>query len=212
MRVVPTAYDLERFLIASGLIGLTPTVREKYLDLDLAVDAAYEDFQRDTKIRPFLAETSDTTRYYPVNGPYVQIHPYFTITSIHTKSTPFETTSESKTHITDYIRLPDQETPITALEFNYYFYPASSSIGVTGRRGWSDDLPADVFQAIQEKAGIKLQPSISAAIHDGAIEWTEGDVREKHGSMGAFSSVVQSWDKDYWDVVNRYKQTKVAGA
>lgn len=206
-RVVPTAYDLERFLIASGMLALSPSVREKYLDLDLAVDAAYEDFQRDTKIKPFLAESTNSTKYYQANGPYVQIHPYTAITSIYDRGS-FETTSESKTADTDFRFVYDEDT-IIAVELNYY---NAGQIGITGRRGWSDDLPANAFEAIQQKAGIRLQPKIAAAIHDGAIEWTEGDVRDKHGSMGAFSSTVTSWEKDYWEVVNRYKQTKVAGA
>src|SRR5687767_7251346 len=168
--------DLERFLFASGMIASTPTVAQQYLDLDLAIDAAYEDFQKDTKIKPFLAESADTTRYYDSQGgSYVQIHPYFTITAIHIGSS-FETTSEAKTLTTDYVRFPQGDPPYTMIEFASYYRTGPQRIGVTGRRGWSDDLPANVFQAILgQAAGVHLQPSIAAAINNGAVKWQEGD-------------------------------------
>lgn len=210
MREVPTAYDLERFLIASGMIGLTPSVREQYLDLTLAIDAAYKDFQRDTKISPFFAETSDSTKYYSINGPYVQLHPYHSITSVY-MGRKHETTSEAKTAVTDYEFVYDEET-IVGLELGSYYYDGGK-IGITGKRGWSDDFPADAFQAILAQAsGVHLQPSISAAIHSGAIKWQEGDVSEQYGAMGAYSASVDKWASTYMNTVNRYKRVQVYGA
>src|SRR5687768_4074747 len=111
-RGIPTAMDLERALIAAGMMGLTPTVREQYLDLDLAIDAAYEDFQKDTKIRPCLAESANTTKYYDSQGGgYVQIHPYAAITSVYSKGS-FETTSEAQTAVTGFEFVYDGDTII----------------------------------------------------------------------------------------------------
>lgn len=216
-RTQPKGMDVERFLIGAGMIGLTPSVREKYLDLDTAAEAAYEDFQADTGIKPFMAETNATTRYYPVNGNYVKIHPYFTITAVHEKTDPYETVSEAQTLITDYIQLPDQEAPIRALEFDHYIYRGSSKIGVTGRRGWTDDMPARVFQALCGRAaGVHLRPQIASAINNGAISWQEGDVSEKYGAQGAFSAAAEGWAMAYAQIIDfeprGYRQLQIAGA
>lgn len=209
-RTVPTAMDLERFLFASGMIAATPTVQQHYLDLELAIDAAYEDFQRDTKIKPFFAELTNSTKYYNSQGPYVQIHPYFTIDRVTTGGT-FETSSEGRTQVTDYQLVYDGDTVI-ALQFGSYYY-SSGRIGITGRRGWSDDFPADAFRAILgQAAGVHLADSIIAAINNGAIKWTEGDVSEEYGSQGAYSVSVEKWASYFMNTVNRYKRVQVYGA
>lgn len=210
-RTVPTAYDLERFLIGAGMIGLTPTVREQYLDLDLAVDAAYEDFQNDTGIRPFLAESATTNKKYNFGGSYVQLPPYTAITRVSIR-TPYETTSEAKTEVTDFEFVYDGDT-IVGLQFAGFFRDGDGRLVIDGRRGWSDDLPANVFQAIQGRAaGVHLRPSIASAINNGAISWQEGDVSEKYGSMGAFSASAEGWEMQYLQAVNRYKRVQVYGA
>src|SRR5687768_1732503 len=127
-RVVPTGMDLERFLFASGMIASTPTVREQYLDLDLAIDAAYEDFQKDTKIKPFLAESANTTKYYDSQGGgFVQIHPYTAITSVYAKGS-FETTSEAQTAVTGFEFVYDGDT-IIGINFASYWRSGPGRIG-----------------------------------------------------------------------------------
>lgn len=206
-REVPTAYDVERFLFANGMIAATPTVVQEYLDLTLAADAAYKDFQDATGIHPFFAETANTTKYYNAQGPFLKLPPYAAITSV-TTGRRFETSSETKTATTDFEYVYDEDT-IIGLDFNLY-YPGR--VGVTGRRGWSDDLPANVFQAIQGRAaGVHLRPSLAAAINAGAIEWREGDVQEKYGPMGAYSLQADVWESHWKMTVARYKQLEISG-
>lgn len=215
-RTRPYANDVERFAIASGMIGLTPSVREHYLDFDLAADAAWEDFQREVGINPFLAESSDTTRYYDSQGGnIVQIHPYFTITSVTVKGS-FDTTSTSYTQNTQYLQWPDGDPPIKMLIFDGFLSAGPRRVGVTGRRGWTDDLPARVFQAVCGKALINLHGEIAGLIANGALAWTEGDVSEKHGEYGAFSASMKRFQRLYDEVTapepRGYRQVQVYGA
>lgn len=213
-REVPTGVDLERFLIAAGMLGLTPSVREQYLDLDTAADAAYEAFQDAVKIKPFLAETTATTRYYDApGGPYVPIHPYVTITHIYTKGT-FETSSTSHTRYQDW-EIGD-EAPYRRVLLNGYI-EGPRRIGITGRRGWADDLPARVFNGLLAyAAGVIIQPSVAAAINAGAISWQEGDVSEKYGAVGAYSAQAEVWRREYETLIQPwplgYKQVEVWSA
>lgn len=212
-REVPTGVDLERFLIAAGMLGLTPSVREQYLDLDAAADAAYETFQDVVGIKPFLAETNPTTKYYSSpGGAYVQIPPYFTISAIYEKGS-FETTSTSVS-TSDWVIGDDP--PHTLLTLNGYYWEGPRRIGITGRRGWTDDLPARVWNGLLAYASIQLQPQVAAAINAGAISWTEGDVSEKYGSTGAYSAQIPGWQAQ-WDAITAfapmgYRQLKVWGA
>ena len=198
-REVPTGVDLERQLIASGMLGLTPSVREQYLDLDAAADAAYEAFQDAVGIRPFLAESTVTTKYYDApGGPYVPIHPYVAITSVYTKGS-FQTTSTAQTQNQDW-EIED-DPPYRRLIFNGYI-EGPRRVGVTGRRGWADDLPARVWNGLLAyAAGVIIQPQVAAAINAGAVSWTEGDVSEKYGSMGAYSAQADVWRKEYEQLV-----------
>ena len=195
-RVEPVRHDLLRFLRGAGLYHTTETTLESYLDLQLALDAAYEDFKKAVGIKVFFAETSATTRYYDTQGgPLVQIPPYFTITAVHVGQS-FETSSESFSKPLEYLDFPSGDPPYTRLHFRDWQYAGPQRIGVTGRRGWSDDFPADAFQAILGRAaGVHLAPSIAGAINNGAISWREGDVSEQYGPMGAFSAAADRWAK-----------------
>lgn len=213
-REVPTGVDLERFLIAAGMLGLTPSVREQYLDLDAAADAAYETFQDAVKIKPFLAETNPTTKYYDApGGPYVPIHPYVSITAVYTKDA-FATNSTAQSQNQDWEI--DDDAPYRRIIFNG-FIEGPRRVGVTGRRGWMDDLPARVFNGLLAyAAGVIIQPSVAAAINAGAVSWQEGDVSEKHGSAGAYSAQAEVWRMEFQELIKPYpkgyKQVEVWSA
>lgn len=171
----PQVTDVRDYLAARGVSAPADAVLARYLD------SAVTEFESLTGYKPFLAEATPSTYYYNAAGRwhdleagYVEIVSVEVITDVETMS------GQALAAGSDYIALPLNGLPKNLLYFPMRLGFAPLRLKVRGRRGYSDAVPAEVFNAILWRAATfvlgQVQGSLTAVKEgDVSLQFAEGD-------------------------------------
>lgn len=162
----PTWQDIRNKLMSASF---WPTDATKQVlaqeQAEIAVASVVAEFERRTGWKPFLAEAVDSARYFDYTDQYGELQlngGYVSITSV-TVSGTLQTVN------TNYTLEPRNAVsdgyPYTHINFPYggwrTGYPTTpNSIVIVGKRGFATELPADVWQSVQEAAALVALTSI----------------------------------------------------
>lgn len=214
----PTDQDLKSFLYAASLIDSesAPTGRYAALDYQGAVDAARAEFERRTG-RIFVA-ASATEFFDPVtlrNGMLALDSEWSTIDEVEVDGTVLNLN-------TDYYLTPYSGPPYRHLQFLTVTtapvpWGSQATVAITGTRGFGE-VPADVFQAILQRAASVLMPSIVGVLTSGmaaagvaSLRLGDADVAFRGASAGAAGqgSMGSGWDALFERTVGSYRMARL---
>lgn len=97
--------------------------------------------------------------------------------------------------------------------FGWWLGQSGNAVQLIGRRGFTDDLPANVKKAVMARAALSgdMMPLFGAKLSGGLRSWKEGDVQEQTGNAGMFGDYGTSLETLYCDTVDQYKRLRGAG-
>lgn len=97
--------------------------------------------------------------------------------------------------------------------FGWWLGASGNAVQLIGRRGFTDDLPANVKKAVMAKAALHpdMMPLFAAVKSGGLRSWKEGDVQEQTGSAGMFGDFATSLETVYCNTVDEYRRIRGAG-
>ena len=184
----PTPAELAVFI--SNWNITTPT----NFDVEVYAFGAINEWERLTDYKPFLAGSSASYRYDPP-GPNRTTENrggarrlfldrgFTTVTEVVAGITADDPTGTVLVVDVDYRLWPVNAAtdlqPYTAIDFIHVRHGQPNSIKVTGPPGYSVLLEAAVFRAILEIGAGEAMTGLQVALSSDAIEWAEGDVRER---------------------------------
>lgn len=201
----PVTADVSAVLTAAGQSVGT-------VDVAAILAATIAEWELVTGWRPFLAEATASTRYYdyPRNG-YLLLPGYATITGVTTGVTYNQTTGaviagtaivENVDYRPVYWRNGDTTSPIVALQFLRYVGGAAyRSISVTGKLGYTTDIPNDAWQALLDGAAARAYGSTSMANNDGISKMSIGGRTIEFNGADA-----TTWNDSFSSVAMAYKR------
>jgi len=106
--------------------------------------------------------------------------------------------------------------PIEWLDFTFPVWGVMGSVVVTGKRGYTSTLPADVWHAILQEAAAIFSPFLAAYQTGGANELEEADVHVKYSSSnsqgiytGFLGDQANAWHTNFLSCVRRYTIIKL---
>lgn len=186
----PTDSEINAFIVSSG-ITLTSS-------LSGLSEAAKNAWELDTGWIPFLS-TAQLRKFDP-NHSHILLLDNGLLDLGYVKLTGTEVTLD-----TDFYCYPANSEPKLWLKFNFPLYGVSQSIAVSGNWGYSDELPADVFEALLRcGAGIAYN-----LYQQGAYTRIKQDDVELSSGSQEWASQVGMWKTHYESVVNRYRFRQV---
>lgn len=201
----PTSTEL-----TNAIAGLGGSVPAGFSAEDI-IEAATQQFELETGFDPWLPESSDSTRYYnPEGRATMSIPAYWTITSV-TTGVQGGSSGTVLTLGTDYWQEPYRDAadkiPCTRLRFLIPPTGYPQSIKIIGKRGHSDAIPNDAWQAVLSLGCASLL--MYAAGTSGSVsEIRQGLVTVKYGD-GEESTVRRLMGK-FNAAVMRYKPGRVS--
>lgn len=229
----PGAADLVSFLISGGLLPVSPSALQQFIDTELVMERAIEEWERETRYTPFLADTADQTIYYsptdiefpPNDYPLLDLAKaggpggIVSVTSLKVAVTSTSTgTTLSLTQ--DYAlrprNAPLKEKPYTYIQFTRTpfagVWPLGSvadSIVLTAKRGYWPTLNPIAKHSILARAAELIVPVVAAQKQDGAVQWREGDVQRQHGPGGPYSAQMAQWGAQFQSGVRKHKRLEI---
>lgn len=139
----PSATELEDFINTSSA----------FLDADSEINTAVAEFSRLTGYSPFLTEgTASNVVYTPATTTgycFALPYGYTEITGIYVGGIS-DDDGTLLTADTDYYLMPEAGTPYEVIYFKSIQSPGR--IRVTGKRGFSTEIPSDAWMAVLQKA------------------------------------------------------------
>lgn len=219
----PTTAEAEAY-VSSLNLGLTAAQITALL-MATKIDAAIDAFESLVGWSPFLAAGADSSRRYDPPGPQASRAPWALyrgggkrldldggLTAAPTALVTGYSATEPGTTLTletDYFLWPANAAakgqPYTAIEFNASQSGMPQSIRITGRFGYSQTVPDDVFQAILQYAASLAAAQMGAIISGGVVEWREKDITEKYGDQ-ALSGLLAQWRAAWETAIARYRR------
>lgn len=197
----PTADNLLTFLQSVGLFSNPPTTEQDGFDLDTAIGAAVDEWERRSGFKPFLADTAETTWSFEsdlsacidLQGGFVSI-------------SAVNLNSVARTINRDFRTMPRNaallKKPITYLLWNGYVRPfpvitgQAAAVTVTGLRGYEILLTDEHFRGILKLAAISLLPELATLKTDGVIKKRQGDTEYTYGGAAGvhiYSGLEARW-------------------
>jgi len=207
----PTAADIQGLLTQAGITA-------DATELATYAAAAVSEWEQATGWKPFLAGATDQTRRYTpeewgmatldLGGGLVEL------TSVVVNDTTLTLTDD---FFLEPASAPEDGEPYTWVEFRSRVRGQRQCIEVTGRWGYCDELPSDVFAAIRAKAALlAAEPAVRAALNattaaSGRLRRvTEGDVTHEYSegtSVTERRAVFEAWAAQWNTAVTRYRRT-----
>ncbi len=199
----PTEEELGTFLVAAGLASTAPDTGV----LGPYIQQAVDQFERSTGWVPFLEEASAHDYYFdaPEWGASLDLLSGFTtITAVVTGYSP-ESSGNTLTLNEDYYLVAYNAaldgSPFTKIDFRSTPPSGMRSIVVTGKKGFASSIPADVYQAVLQRAAGNaaafLYPSaLASKIKQGPVEIDFGGAGGRAESFGSsFQSAVSRYTR-----------------
>jgi hypothetical protein len=203
----PTASDLERFLIATGIVSTTPQSPFTFLDLAQSVQTAKTSFEGRIG-RVILAGASLPRTYDPPQFP----RPILLLRAELAAFTSLTVGGVVKNLNTDFFLKPENADqighPWNAIEFVVPVYAARRSIVVTGQWGYGLTVTDQFWDAILCRSAHICYPHLAAAYSKGLVSWKEDDTSENYGEV-PFQYLQKQWDEVYEDTVSNNLNTTV---
>jgi hypothetical protein len=203
----PTASDLERFLIATGIVSTTPQSPFTFLDLAQSVQAAKTSFEGRIG-RVILAGASSSRIYDPPMYP----RPFLLLRAELAAFVSLTVNGVAKTLNTDFFMKPENADqvgrPWNAIEFTVPISGPRRSIVVTGQWGYGLTVSDQFWHAILCRAAYLCYPQLAAVYSKGLVSWKEDDTSENYGEV-PFSYMQKQWDEVYEDAVKNNMNTTV---
>lgn len=184
-----------QFTAYCSALGFTPAVTG-------FINSAIQTWERLTGYVPFVASSSGVAYFDPPGSPS-RLHSrhgggrvleldtgYTEITSIKLGVTQSSPGTEVNLDYVYFLPINNEQKglPIDALEFASPIYGPPRSIEITGTRGYTTTLPADVFQAILQLAAGEYIVTYLSSFTGGVESVREADVAISYGSGSSASS------------------------
>jgi len=217
----PQAADLESYLRALGILtDVQMAALLSFLSLEEATAAARSEWESETGWRPFLADASPVTRYYDPQGPNFRPHTVgggyrldleaglIALTSVIVDvdaESPGTTLVSGEDFWLDPYNAAVMGLPYTAVLFVVRRWGARRSIAVTGRFGFAETLPDDVWQCVLQKSAAVTFAALRERASAGLVEWKEADVSERYGENFLESSR-RAWEEAFRRAAGRYRR------
>lgn len=206
----PASSDLSAFLSSGGFTVSTALSNQ----LPLALAAAIADFEKLTERRPFLGDSTESTRYFdpPTNGPLLFIDDLCAAPSAVTYQ-PAGASAQTLTLRTDYWLEPvnalAKGEPLTQLRFRRrWLQPLCEndrqSIAVTGAWGYAQSVPDNVWWALLGRAGWHVFAHLRQGTTGGKLSEKEGDVAVEYG--------IENWNQLLYPWVGKPELDGMGGA
>ena len=204
----PTDLDLKAFLYAAGLINsaTNPTGRFASLDYESAVDAAKVAFERESG-RVIRATEQTLVFDGPANRKRrLWVPDCLAVTEVTFLDVEIAASEWMLGPVNndalglpyawiDFFRAWEGPTP----------WAQRSALAVTGTFGYSETVPADVFQAILARAAADLMVQVSSRNSGGGLNnWSEADVLEDYG-LAPGQNIEDRWRGVYARAVASYR-------
>lgn len=228
----PTAADLESRLAAAGV-----TVRDG-ADLQGALDALVAEVERETR-RQFVPDAEDTTRFFDGTGAAeLWVDELVSLTEVRVLGYPDDLgTALPNVELVyrqgeprDRIVVARHSTPATGGAYGAPGYgwglhgaaltprafPAGrQNIAVTGRFGYAETVPADLWRAVLGEAAARLTDEATFSTRGRLVEYKDDEVSEKYalGTTatsvdGLRGSVSLGWSPQFAATVARYRRRR----
>lgn len=175
----PNTSDVTSFLTVLGI-----SIPGGY-DVSLELQAVIDQVEEITGWRPFLKGATDQTRKFDpafsiAGGPMIPnggvILP---LRGGLLECTSVKIGSRTLTRNTEYWTEPSHMSPWTRIRFNTIYWSKPQMIEITGKWGYSETIPADLFVAIRDLTAYQILSNIKAnQVMSGIESWKEGDVTE----------------------------------
>lgn len=181
----PTAAEVQSFLEGLGVSTIPPGV-----DLDGQVAEAVGAFHRIAMVKAYLAEESAAFDFNPPRTRLLDLgHPFFAVSDVKVG----KSASDAGSSITDQIAWWGKPFggPYRYIEFRDAQYGEPESLEVTGRRGVTDDIPVDLWNAVRNHAagGVYRFATITGVVTAGVPKRIkQGGVEIQYGSSSSGSS------------------------
>ena len=202
----PTESDLERYLIATGIVNSAPQSPFTFLDLNQLVLAAKNNFEG--RIGRTILATTQTRIYDPPSFPRVMLP----LVDDLAQMTSLSVTGVVKILNADYFLRPEnadvQQKPFNLVEFAVPIYGPRKCISITGFWGYSLAIPDGPHQSILARAAYLAQPQLAAAVSRGLVSWKEDDVSETYGT-DPLGFLRDQWDQLYEGGVEKFRKVTV---
>lgn len=211
--IYPTAADLQVFLTGAKILSNPPANTQKLIDLDQAIAQAIATWEIETRYKPFLAETGDSTLYYNSEGGVTDLQGgYVSISSVVVNTVAKVGNQDFRPEPINAIQKGEPYTRLNWGFINGIFpqfsgtfpiftgveFPQPGQVGavaVTGKRGYANPLPADAWQSVLNLGGAQMIPSLEIAQTGGAISVEELDEKVTfwQGGRGPYSDIGERW-------------------
>jgi hypothetical protein len=207
----PSGEDVRDLLEQAEIDVCNLTFEEEIAD-------AIDTWERETGYKPFLQGASASYFYDPPGpdfrgearggGRILELGRGFTaITAVACQITPTDSTGVAKTVLTDYNLLPynalADNNPYTAIEFKYPVWGLPRSLKVTGTPGYSANIPDSAYRAMIKLAGAGALKTLREGLSQDAVEWAEGDVRER-SSIELLQKLGNTWAAEARRAMRRF--------
>lgn len=197
----PTVGELTTFLQASRLVSVPPTALENLIDFTGILDAAIERWEGLTGFSPYLT-TGDATEVRAFRSPWpaniLDLNGgLLAITSLTVDVTNTVSSGTSYTAGLHFRLHPrdaaQRKVPWTQIEFLWSpGNPSDGEIEIEGEWGFTTEanLQSSAKRAVLALAAMEVLPQVNAAIAQGLLRWTEGDVTKQ---WGAGDKIMDGW-------------------
>lgn len=165
----PSASDLQQFMAVNGYGSISGPDAQRY------VASAVAEWEAMTGWSPFLSSGTEETRSfdpprYSAHGFRLEIGAWRTIATVEIGGRVLE----SGEYVLRNVSIEPE--PVYAVDFLVSVGGGPLSIEITGERGFCDNLPDDVFQAVLGKAAYDASASsVSGATRLSSVQ--QGDVK-----------------------------------
>lgn len=172
------------------------------------LDRAAEEWERRTKWKPFLAESSDSTTWFDYVGGQLDLRGgYVSFTSVTVNvdsSYPGDVLTLNEQWFPLPSHAPSVERPYTEIGFDVSPVRLARSIKVVGKRGYSATIPFDAWEAVLDWA-VRYVLTFSAGVQGQVTEFQQDTVRKKFSSSQG-DGTLDRLKANFERAVGRYKR------
>lgn len=205
----PTSMAVRGLLDTAG-ISVPASMDDDFINLE--IQAVAGDLQHRTG-RQFVPGCAGEVRYYDGSGTgEMVIDEYISVSAVDVLMVPPMNVVSTALNFYEVVENLKPKTRIGILQgppnFPAYWqsFPGGrSNIQVTGQFGYSNPMPAEVYQAMLKMIAGRLADSLTmsskndSVIGGRIVSWTELDVTERYAD--ALPSVALGWAKEYEEVI-----------
>jgi hypothetical protein len=187
------------------------------------INAGIAEIERRTGFKPFLGESVDQEYYYdpPLSNGILDLRAGFvSITSVRSNITCDDDDGTLLEECEDYRLYPlnarEGDRPFTEIRFARGMGGGPKSIKVTGKKGWDDEVPDDVWLSVLEIAEYLTPASLAQSggnvsrIKQGQVEIEYGNTTTSSESGGTVvQRIIGRWSGSINAIVKRYLRITV---